>query len=558
MSKTEKLVSKAKNGNQNAFTKLYELTKNEVWFTCLSLANNEENAKDIMQDTYITAFLKINSIDDNSKFSGWIKRIAVNKSKDFLKSRVDCQLNEEVIMDLIETDEIVLPEEYITQNEKRRIILQLMEDTLSVAQYQTVFMHYFDNMTVSEIAEVFDCPEGTVMSRLSLARTKMKKAVTDYEAKNNDKLHSVAVLPLFSEVFKVQSKSLKVPKIHLTLPANASQGGVSVLSKETESVVKATGKGFLSTLKFKAIATACAVALVSGGIATAVVLANSDNAVENVATESLTVEKTVADAIMDSELTVDEDDNITDEKGNKLVADENGEVEVKTDDGKTVKVSEETVKTVNKGKGTTNTNTSTEKKNTSTNTTSSKSSTSTSTSKSTSTSNTSKGSTTNTSSSKTSSSTSSKTTSSKSGGTTSSKTSSNTNSNKNTNSNTNSNPHAGKTWHEAEYKTVNHPAETQKVWVVDQEAYTYEEPIYENQRRAICNTCGADITANLDDGTHGMNHIFNGENFSYSVKTVQVQTGTKTVTVPEEGHWETKVVKEAWTEKVLVKEAGWY
>ena len=115
---------------------------------------------------------------------------------------------------------------------------------------------------------------------------------------------------------------------------------------------------------------------------------------------------------------------------------------------------------------------------------------------------------------------------------------------------------SNKTWHEAEYEYINHPAVTEKVWVVDKEAYTYEEPIYEKQGRAICNDCGADITDDIYN--HSKNHALNGGNGSYSVKKISVQVGTKTVTVPEEGHWETKTIKEAWTEKKLVREAGYY
>lgn len=77
-----------------------------------------------------------------------------------------------------------------------------------------------------------------------------------------------------------------------------------------------------------------------------------------------------------------------------------------------------------------------------------------------------------------------------------------------------------------------------KVKVVDQEAYTYEEPIYEKQGRAICNDCGADITDNLE---HIFDEIENGGKYgSYKVVTVNIQVGTKTVTVPEKSHYETK------------------
>lgn len=102
-------------------------------------------------------------------------------------------------------------------------------------------------------------------------------------------------------------------------------------------------------------------------------------------------------------------------------------------------------------------------------------------------------------------------------------------------------PHEGKTWYDAEYKT-------EKIWVVDEEGYTWEKPIYEKHTATICNTCGADITDCV--GEHGYNHMINGENASYRVETVKELTGYETVEVPEKGHYETKTT--------LVRAAGWY
>ncbi|MEE1155390.1 MAG: hypothetical protein UH241_09565, partial [Acutalibacteraceae bacterium] len=113
-----------------------------------------------------------------------------------------------------------------------------------------------------------------------------------------------------------------------------------------------------------------------------------------------------------------------------------------------------------------------------------------------------------------------------------------------------------KVWHEAEYKTVHHPAETKKVWVVDQEGYTYEEPVYEEHGVTICNNCEIDITNNCT--AHMKQHALNRESASYRDEWREVQVGTKTITVEEKGHWETQVVKEAWDEQVLIKEAGYY
>lgn len=122
----------------------------------------------------------------------------------------------------------------------------------------------------------------------------------------------------------------------------------------------------------------------------------------------------------------------------------------------------------------------------------------------------------------------------------------------NNSSSSQADPHAGKTWHEAVYETINHPAVTENVWVVDQPATT--EPVYETHDVTICNTCGADITDCVSD--HGYNHMINGENASYHNEWREIQVGTKTI--PEKGHWEKRIVKPAWTEKKLVREAGWY
>lgn len=115
---------------------------------------------------------------------------------------------------------------------------------------------------------------------------------------------------------------------------------------------------------------------------------------------------------------------------------------------------------------------------------------------------------------------------------------------------------SSKVWHEAVYEYIEHPAVTEQIWVVDKEAYTYEEPVYEYKYRTFCNNCGEDITDCCDE--HGYNHMINGENASYRNEKVKFQTGTETITVPEQGHYETRIIKEAYTEKKLVKEAGYY
>ena len=178
------LVEKIKKGDNKSFEKLYKLTEREVWFTCISFLKNETTAQDIMQETYITAFLKIQSLEKSSQIRSWLNRIAVNKCKNYLKGKGEIQLDDEIFENQAIVDErISIPEEYISDKAKREIILSIMQEVLSDVQYQTVIMHYFNEMTVDEIAEVFECSRGTVLSRLNYSRAKMKTAIEDYETK---------------------------------------------------------------------------------------------------------------------------------------------------------------------------------------------------------------------------------------------------------------------------------------------------------------------------------------------------------------------------------------
>ena len=374
------LVEKIKKGDNKSFEKLYKLTEREVWFTCISFLKNETTAQDIMQETYITAFLKIQSLEKSSQIRSWLNRIAVNKCKNYLKGKGEIQLDDEIFENQAIVDErISIPEEYISDKAKREIILSIMQEVLSDVQYQTVIMHYFNEMTVDEIAEVFECSRGTVLSRLNYSRAKMKTAIEDYENKSGDKLHGV-VVPFFTTIFKEEAKSLAVPNITIKLPngqtlATSATKGIATGAKSTvSSIVKATAT---ATVKTKVIAVVCGATILAGISAVGISILAGCNAekeptepsVISSTVQTSTVSSEVSKAIEDNGLKIDKDGNITDKKGKKVEV-KDGKVEVKTDDGKTVTVKVDDVKTTvsnknNKGNTEKKENTSSKKDNTS-------------------------------------------------------------------------------------------------------------------------------------------------------------------------------------------------
>ena len=359
------LVEKIKKGDNKSFEKLYKLTEREVWFTCISFLKNETTAQDIMQETYITAFLKIQSLEKSSQIRSWLNRIAVNKCKNYLKGKGEIQLDDEIFENQAIVDErISIPEEYISDKAKREIILSIMQEVLSDVQYQTVIMHYFNEMTVDEIAEVFECSRGTVLSRLNYSRAKMKTAIEDYENKSGDKLHGVVVVPFFTTIFKEEAKSLAVPNITIKLPngqtlATSATKGIATGAKSTvSSIVKATAN---ATVKAKVIAVVCGATILAGTSAVGISILAGCNAEKEPTEPSVisstvqtstvpttvpktTVPKAVKDLVDKGEIKVDKDGNITDKNGKKVEV-KDGKVEVKTDDGKTVTVKVDDVKT---------------------------------------------------------------------------------------------------------------------------------------------------------------------------------------------------------------------
>ena len=529
------LVEKIKKGDNKSFEKLYKLTEREVWFTCISFLKNETTAQDIMQETYITAFLKIQSLEKSSQIRSWLNRIAVNKCKNYLKGKGEIQLDDEIFENQAIVDErISIPEEYISDKAKREIILSIMQEVLSDVQYQTVIMHYFNEMTVDEIAEVFECSRGTVLSRLNYSRAKMKTAIEDYENKSGDKLHGVVVVPFFTTIFKEEAKSLAVPNITIKLPngqtlaTSATKGFATGAKSTVSSIVKATAT---ATVKTKVIAVVCGATILAGISAVGISILAGCNAekeptepsvisstvqtstVQTSTVPKTTVPKAVKDLVDKGEIKVDKDGNITDKNGKKVEV-KDGKVEVKTDDGKTVTVKVDDVKTTVSNKNNSNKGNTEKKEDTKSNTSSKKDN-----------------------SSKTNTSDNDKKPASKPSNSSSNNQKPATSSSNNKKPASNTETTAAKKY--KYYK--HHDAVTKfhdKEWIV---TGTHEEPVYGWVGYNVCNYCGMKLTdANLNE--HLAWEVEEHGSGAYHYEKEYVQTGTKTV---EDGHW-----REAYTETI--------
>lgn len=268
----KKLVLQAAQGNKAAFGALYEETGRTVYFSCLKLLGDPQLAEDITQETYLTALQKLGTLAQPENFPAWVNRIGINLCKMHFRNNSAPEDNSEEIIEEI-PDEGLIPEEYVSNDAKRKIIMDIIDTVLTEEQRQSVILYYFDMLTVPEIAEVMNCTTGTVTSRLSAARKKIKEAVLIYEENNNDRLHAAVPVFILSKLLNKEASNTVLPK--LTVFTGSASAANAVPDSVTSTKTISGGKVMFSTVKAKVIAGVCAVAVVGGGITAAVVLSSN-------------------------------------------------------------------------------------------------------------------------------------------------------------------------------------------------------------------------------------------------------------------------------------------
>lgn len=177
----KKIVVEVKKGDQEAFSELVELYKDKVYQIAYRMLGNIHEAQDIAQETFLRAYVNIDSFDENRKFSTWIYRIATNLSIDRLrKKKPNFHLEDKVTgtEDLnyysqIPTDE-ELPEEKVLQIEMQEWIQK--EIMMLPPKYRSaIILKYMEDLSLKEIGEILNLPVATVKTRIHRGREALRK-----------------------------------------------------------------------------------------------------------------------------------------------------------------------------------------------------------------------------------------------------------------------------------------------------------------------------------------------------------------------------------------------
>lgn len=268
----KKLVERAKKKDNNAMEALYKEYYKDVLYVCSRYNMNPQDAEDITQDSFVTAFSSLSSLEDEEKFGSWISRIASNKCLNLLKR------NNVFTMESIDDDEnvIELPskdkntEDVVIDREVQDIISNMIQE-LPIEQRVTLFMFYYQDMSIKEIANSFNCSENTVKSRLNYAKKHMRAAAEKLE-NQGIKLRTIAVLPFLYVFFNMEKNAFAC-----TIPDAASVIS-AVMAKMSGSgaasgVVNGIKAGKIAAIAGGTLGTAAVVA----GVIIAVALGGKDN-----------------------------------------------------------------------------------------------------------------------------------------------------------------------------------------------------------------------------------------------------------------------------------------
>lgn len=271
--------------------KIYNEAYKAVYWTAMSLLKNEADAEDIVQDTFVTLIESYDTIQDKSKVIQWLKKIAANKCLNRLTRTKTDAAPDEFFEDVEALPEDFLPDSIVESEETRKIIMDIINNSLSEDVRRTLILFYFDEMSTKEIAEAMGIPQGTVLWRLSFAKKKIKKEVEKYEDENNTKLYGMAV-PFLSKLFMKEAEQVIFKPMPASLTTLSASGEASTSGAGTKMAAEAVKKGTGIIMKKGLIIGIASTVVVVGAVAgiTIGILSNKDK--KSSKTEKTRVEET--------------------------------------------------------------------------------------------------------------------------------------------------------------------------------------------------------------------------------------------------------------------------
>jgi RNA polymerase sigma factor (sigma-70 family) len=203
-----RLVEAAKSGDKAAFGELIEQYEAMVYRALYRSVGDGEIAHDLMQETFLQAYLSLDALRHPAYFKSWLYGIAVNVARSHLRSRRNA-LSLDTMMGGIVPDFEPSPEEIAEQMELRRTVFNAVE-RLSPLNRAAVMLFYYEDFSLREAAEILNISQAAMKGRLHKARQQLKQHLFIYEAKGKAKMIPVKLVDVRREESKRDDGSTAV------------------------------------------------------------------------------------------------------------------------------------------------------------------------------------------------------------------------------------------------------------------------------------------------------------------------------------------------------------
>ena len=173
----ETLVERATQGDKKALCELCEEIAKGVLFQATHILGNQSNGEDVAQEVLLRVCESIRSLRNPKAFKGWLARIIINEKNRYLakNSKQTSVLNiDDYLENILEDKEDFLPHECAENKEMRKVVMEVIS-SLPIRQREAVMLHYYDGLSVTEVAEVMEVTTQSVSKSLAIARQKLRR-----------------------------------------------------------------------------------------------------------------------------------------------------------------------------------------------------------------------------------------------------------------------------------------------------------------------------------------------------------------------------------------------
>lgn len=154
----------SKINKDNKFTQLVQKNKLKFYKTAKAILKNEDDVYDAIQNALISMYQNFHNLKEQRYFATWGVRIVINKCYDLLRKNNKIELYDEL-------EECVTEDNYNLDYNGINKLVNGLDKNL----YLIVILYYYDDFSIKEIAEILEMPEGTIKSKLSKARSTLRK-----------------------------------------------------------------------------------------------------------------------------------------------------------------------------------------------------------------------------------------------------------------------------------------------------------------------------------------------------------------------------------------------